>query len=47
MRKLPNQNAYRVYNPVTGRVYASRTTRSKARSQIRLLWATYRRADRR
>jgi len=37
MRKLPNQNRYRVYNSRTGEIHAYRTTKKKAMNQIRLL----------
>lgn len=38
MRKLPNKNRYRVYNPETGRVYSYSTTLEKAKAQIRFLY---------
>ncbi len=37
IRKLPNQNMYRVYNADTGFIHASRTTRANAEKQVRLL----------
>jgi hypothetical protein len=39
IRKLPNQNRYKLYNPFTKKVYAYRTTREKAEAQRRLLYA--------
>jgi hypothetical protein len=38
IRKLPNLNRYKVYNPITGKVYAYRTSLSKAEAQVRLLY---------
>lgn len=38
IRKLPNQNKYRVYNRETKKIYAAATTRAKAEAQVRLLY---------
>jgi hypothetical protein len=43
IRKLPNQNRYRLYNPITGKIYAYRTTLEKAEAQRRLLFLQERR----
>lgn len=37
LRKLPNQNKYRVRNSQTGEVRAHATTLAKAKAQVRLL----------
>ena len=37
IRKLPNQNKYRVTNKETGRVSAFSTTKKKAEGQVKLL----------
>ena len=37
IRKLPSQNSYRVYNPITKKIYSYSTTKEKAQKQIRLL----------
>jgi hypothetical protein len=37
IRKLPNQNKYRVYNSNTGKIHAEHTTLKKAEAQLRLL----------
>jgi len=37
MRKLPNQELYRVYNKATKKVHAKGTTKEKATRQMRLL----------
>ena len=39
LRKLRNQLFYKVYNPITKRVYAKRTTLAKAKRQLGLLRA--------
>jgi hypothetical protein len=38
IRKLPNQDKYRVYNRVTGKIYSYATTRARAEAQVRLLY---------
>lgn len=38
IRKLPNQNKWRVYNSATGKIHAEHTTKSKAIKQMRLLY---------
>lgn len=43
IRKLRSQNRYKVYNPITGKVYARKTSLRKAKSQRRLLYAIERR----
>jgi hypothetical protein len=43
IRKLPNQNKYRVYNPITGKIYAERATRKNAEAQVKLLYLIERR----
>jgi len=37
IRKLPNENYYRVKNAETGKVMSSKTTKEKAEAQVRLL----------
>ena len=37
IRKLPNQNSYKVYNANTGKVYSKSSTLDNANKQIRLL----------
>ncbi len=37
IRKLPNENRYKVTNALTGKVVAKRTTEDKAKAQVRLL----------
>ena len=37
VRKLPNNNKYKVYDPKTGRIHAKGTTLAKAKVQKRLL----------
>ena len=37
IRKLPNQNKYRVYNTETKEIKAFRTTLAKAKAMVRLL----------
>ena len=37
MRKLPNQNKFRVFNKDTGKVFAKATSKRKAERQIRYL----------
>jgi len=37
VRKLPNKNRYKVYDPKTGRIHAKSTTLKKAKAQKRLL----------
>ena len=39
MRKIRNQNAYKVFNKITGVVHSKHTTLDKAKSQVRLLSA--------
>jgi hypothetical protein len=40
VRKLPNQDLYKVYNADTGRVYSHHTTKRNANKQLRLLQMT-------
>jgi len=37
LRKLPNKNLYRVYNPKTKVIHAMGTTKAKAKAQVRIL----------
>ena len=37
VRKIRNQDAYRVFNPETGKVHAEHTTKAKAMAQVRIL----------
>jgi hypothetical protein len=37
MRKIRNENKYKVFNKITGHIYALRTSFSNAVKQIRLL----------
>jgi hypothetical protein len=37
VRKLPNKNRYKVYDPKTGRIHAKSTSFAKATAQKRLL----------
>ena len=37
IRKLPNQNKYRVYNSKTGQIHSKATTLINAKRQIRLM----------
>ena len=37
IRKLPNQNKYRVKNKETGKIFSHHTTLSNAKKQVRLL----------
>ena len=39
IRKLPNQNKYRVRNKETGKIHAKATTLKKAQKQVRLMTA--------
>jgi len=38
IRKLPKQNAYKVYNTVTKVVHSKHTTLAKAKKQVALLY---------
>lgn len=37
IRKIRNQNQYKVYNPITMMVHSKHTTLEKAKAQVRLL----------
>tara|TARA_R110002020_G_scaffold332955_1_gene548392 strand:+ start:204 stop:350 length:147 start_codon:yes stop_codon:yes gene_type:complete len=37
IRKVANENRFRVTNALTGKVVAKRTTKDKAKAQVRLL----------
>lgn len=37
IRKIPNENYYRVKNADTGKVMSNKTTKEKAEAQVRLL----------
>ena len=41
IRKLPNKDKYRVYNPITKHVHAKSTTKKKAEMQMALLNSMY------
>lgn len=42
IRKIRNQNKYKVYNPITKKIYAYGTTKKNAEAQVRLLYMTER-----
>ena len=41
IRKLPNRNKWRVYNPDTGHIYARETSKAKAEQQKSILNRMY------